>query len=65
MLSNIDFQGLGAGKDKKPDPQPVTQTKPPPPPSVSPSLLPAVTAPLIGIAGIIVIAGILLTSSKK
>ena len=65
MLHDIDFQGLGAGKDKKPDPQPTPKTKSSPPPSVSPSLLPAVTAPLIGIVGIIVIAGILLTSSKK
>jgi hypothetical protein len=62
MLQNIDIKGLG--KESK-DTHPTGPAKPPPPPWISPSLLPSQTAPLIAIVGTIIVAGILLTNSKK
>ncbi len=63
MLHNIDIEGLG--KEAPKDPHPTPPAKPAPPPWISPSLLPSQTAPLIAIVGTIIVAGILLTSSKK
>ncbi len=63
MLNNIDFEGIG--KEPPKDPFPTKEAKPPAKPWISPSLLPSQTAPLIAIVGTIIVAGILLTSSKK